>query len=73
MWPGYTPRHWVSFSSPPTTRRATVEIFEPRLYTGLDPRYIASGRTQQKTPFVNNPSIVARLFVAEERVYRTLA
>jgi hypothetical protein len=20
-WPGYTPRHWVPFSSPPTTRR----------------------------------------------------
>jgi hypothetical protein len=20
-WPSYTPRHWVSFSSPPTTRR----------------------------------------------------
>jgi hypothetical protein len=28
-WPGYTPRHWVLFSSPPTTRRATVEVFEP--------------------------------------------
>jgi hypothetical protein len=25
----YIPRHWVSFSLPPTTRRATVEIFEP--------------------------------------------
>jgi hypothetical protein len=25
----YTPRHWVPFSSPPTTRRATVEVFEP--------------------------------------------
>jgi hypothetical protein len=23
-WPGYTPRHWVPFSFPPTTRRATV-------------------------------------------------
>jgi hypothetical protein len=23
------PRHWVPFSSPPTTRRATVEGFEP--------------------------------------------
>jgi hypothetical protein len=23
--PSYTPRHWVPFSSPPTTRRATVE------------------------------------------------
>jgi hypothetical protein len=28
-WCGYTPRHWVPFSSPPTTRRATVEVFEP--------------------------------------------
>jgi hypothetical protein len=27
--PGYTPRHWVSISSPPTTRRATVEVLEP--------------------------------------------
>jgi hypothetical protein len=28
-WPSYTPRHWVPFSSPPTTRRATVEVFVP--------------------------------------------
>jgi hypothetical protein len=27
-WPTYTPRYWVPFSSPPTTRRATVEVFE---------------------------------------------
>jgi hypothetical protein len=27
-WPGYTPRHWVPFSSPPTSRRATLEAFE---------------------------------------------
>jgi hypothetical protein len=26
--PGYNPRHWVPFSSPPTTRRA-VEVFDP--------------------------------------------
>jgi hypothetical protein len=26
--PGYTRRHWVPFSSPPVTRRATVEVFE---------------------------------------------
>jgi hypothetical protein len=25
----YTPRHWVPFSSPPTTHRATVEVFDP--------------------------------------------
>jgi hypothetical protein len=28
-WPSYTPRHWVPFSSPPTTGRATVVVFEP--------------------------------------------
>jgi hypothetical protein len=28
-WPSYTPRHWVPFPSPPATRRATVEVFEP--------------------------------------------
>jgi hypothetical protein len=28
-WPGCNPRNWVPFSSPPTTRRATVEIFNP--------------------------------------------
>jgi hypothetical protein len=27
-WPGYTPRHWVLSSSPPTTHRATVEVFD---------------------------------------------
>jgi hypothetical protein len=28
-WSSYTPRHWIPFSSPPTARRATVEVFEP--------------------------------------------
>jgi hypothetical protein len=28
-WPGCTPRHWVPFSSSPTTRRATMEVFDP--------------------------------------------
>jgi hypothetical protein len=28
-WPSYNHRHWVSFSSPPTTRRARMEVFEP--------------------------------------------
>jgi hypothetical protein len=26
-WPIYIPRHWIPFSSPPTTRRVTVEVF----------------------------------------------
>jgi hypothetical protein len=35
-WPNYIPRHWVPFSSPPTTRRATVEVFEPASTGGTD-------------------------------------
>jgi hypothetical protein len=27
-WPGYIRRHWVPFSAPPTTRKATVEVFD---------------------------------------------
>jgi hypothetical protein len=27
VWSGYTPRHWVPFSSLPTTRRAMVEVY----------------------------------------------
>jgi hypothetical protein len=27
-WTNYTPRHWIPFSSPPTTRRAKVELFD---------------------------------------------
>jgi hypothetical protein len=33
-WHSYTPRHWVPFSSSPTTRRTTVETFEPALTRG---------------------------------------
>jgi hypothetical protein len=33
-WPRYTPRHWVPFSSPPTTCRATVEVFDPTFTRG---------------------------------------
>jgi hypothetical protein len=28
-WPSYTIRHWVPFSSPPTTHRAMVDVFKP--------------------------------------------
>jgi hypothetical protein len=31
-WPSYTPGHWVPFSSPLTTRRATVEVFKFKLH-----------------------------------------
>jgi hypothetical protein len=55
-WPSYTPRHWVTFSSPPTTLRATVKVFEPASTRGVNcqlllaSRYTASGwTTTQKT------------------------
>jgi hypothetical protein len=35
---GYTPRHWVPFSSLPMARKITEEVFEPRLHTGKDCR-----------------------------------
>jgi hypothetical protein len=49
-WPSYTSRQWVPFSSPPTTRRATVELFEPASKRGwlqrlTGPAYNISART----------------------------
>jgi hypothetical protein len=58
-------RFETSFSSFPTARRVTVEVFDPastRVWLGV-PRYIASVRTQQKSLFPNNPSIFACVFV----------
>jgi hypothetical protein len=67
-WPSYTPRHWVSFSSPPTTRRATVEVFEPASMRDVSvpeplvmvavPHYIASAWTAQKVPL---PTVILLL------------
>jgi hypothetical protein len=36
-WSSYTPRHRVPFSSPATTRRATVKVFEPASTRGTQP------------------------------------
>jgi hypothetical protein len=51
-WPSYTPRHWVPFLSPFTTRGATVEVIRIRLHTleGLSaiPWRINSRRTEYK-------------------------
>jgi hypothetical protein len=67
-WPGYTPRHWVPFTSPPTTRRATVEVFDPSsTWSGSSavmttPRYIARARTSQKTKL---PIVIPELRVTQ--------
>jgi hypothetical protein len=63
-WPSYTSRHWVPFSSPPTTRRATVEVFEPASTRGPNNSPLKSFlsqpcTTEQKTPF---PTIRVLLF-----------
>jgi hypothetical protein len=34
-WPNHTPRHWVPFSSPPTTHRVTEEVFDPTGWSQL--------------------------------------
>jgi hypothetical protein len=39
-WPSYTSRHWVPFSSPPTTRRTTVEVFEPASTRNTNSNYL---------------------------------
>jgi hypothetical protein len=38
-WTSYTPRDRFPFSSPPTTRRATVEVFDPASTRTYFPRY----------------------------------
>jgi hypothetical protein len=45
-WPCYIPRHWVPFSSPPTTRRATMEVFEPASTRGRSRPLLANGRNR---------------------------
>jgi hypothetical protein len=53
VWPGYTSRHWVPSSSPPTTRRTTVKVFDPASTWLLSVRTCATftslGRTEQKS------------------------
>jgi hypothetical protein len=44
-WPSYTPRHWVPLSSPLTTRRDTMEVFEPAFTRGTT-------HNTQSTPYV---------------------
>jgi hypothetical protein len=43
-WPIYTPRHRVPFSSPPTTPRATVEVFEPASTRGSSSSCVRSSQ-----------------------------
>jgi hypothetical protein len=76
--PSYTTRHWVPFPSPPTTRRATVEVFDRastrgRLRTAAGARYIASARTAQKTPLPTVLLLRACLLRQSRDGYRVIA
>jgi hypothetical protein len=59
--PGFTPRNWVSFSSPLTTSRAEVNLFSSR--------YIAPTRAAQKTCL---PLLHVFSFPEKQRVHRAV-
>jgi hypothetical protein len=54
----YTPTHWVPFSSPPTTHRATVEVFDPTSTWDDSSSAGAFGTDLQKTPFPAVPLLL---------------
>jgi hypothetical protein len=61
-WPSYTTRHWVPFSSPPTTRTATVDVFEPASTRGEIPQsWISGAITLGQTAEKRSPQIVPLL------------
>jgi hypothetical protein len=55
-WPRYTPRHCVPFSSPPRTRRAMVEVFEP---TSTSPKLRPTYKPSAQTNRIRSASSVA--------------
>jgi hypothetical protein len=67
--------YWVPFSSPPTIRRVTVEVFdsastrEGAFFYSL---YISSGRTQQKTPLLTVPLLLHSCSFAAESICHVL-
>jgi hypothetical protein len=67
-WPSYTPRHWVPFSSSPTVRRATVEVFEPASTRGeLTVLCIAVARTTQNLSLIcKNRCVTKQLFTEDQ-------
>jgi hypothetical protein len=65
-WLSYIPRHWVPFSSPPTTRRATVDVFEPASQSQSQ-SYFTTGDlppislSWRQAPWDSRPEIFSRL------------
>jgi hypothetical protein len=71
-WPGYTPRHWVLFSPPHTTRRATVEVFDPvstRVYDSIFHIEFLHGHIENTSS--NNYSLVCMISLSARTPYKT--
>jgi hypothetical protein len=82
-------RHWVPFSSPPTTSRATVDVFESASTRGstiycwilsescpvmaAGPRYIALARMAQKAPIPAVTLLLLEYSLSRQCVYRAVA
>jgi hypothetical protein len=64
-WPSYNPKQWVPFPSPPTTRRATMEVFEPASTRGSTttrlPVYHQSVLLRDKPLDINDQSFFFQL------------
>jgi hypothetical protein len=59
------PRHWVPFPSPPVTRRATVEVFDPAsIREFLSPLYYQSSLYIPVTSRTGNISSITACFLA---------
>jgi hypothetical protein len=82
-WPSYTSSHWVPFSSPPTTRRATVEVFDPANFsrrTSVTTRRIAytcmtpppTGPLLWRVDFTTNPPLLCAYPLRREVIIEPL-
>jgi hypothetical protein len=63
-----SPKHWVPFSSPPTTRRDTVEVFDP---TSCHP-YKPFTRTEYKTSFKKGTLLLRECSSLRDRAFRSV-
>jgi hypothetical protein len=66
-WPDYTRRHWIPFSSPLTTRRATAVVFDPAsTWVRLKSSSHWVGVNSQKIPFPSLPQQF-RIYISQEQ------
>jgi hypothetical protein len=67
VWPSYTPRHWVPFPSPITTRKATVEVIRTCLHTldGQSDMTLRKFKVDRRPPRIV-PPLFAFVFIATQ-------